>query len=234
MDDFWRAEKVTCSRELRADSLSRVRAVSLALEPGTITMLGGPAGSGKNLLLRLCGLLETPDAGEVFLHGQPTRALPDEARLALRNRHCGFVFAEPFLLNTLSVLENVAMPLFKISGLSFEAARAPITEMLTFVGLTHSADLPAEQLPHAGQQKISLARALINRPDILLVENLGERLPQRDLAEFAALLMQAQQTFGTTILATAEHRAVWPEAPRYLEMAGGEIAAESRASAKLT
>lgn len=229
MADFWRAEKVTCSRELHAEGYSTVRAVSLALEPGTITVLGGSAGCGKNLLLRLMGLMETPDAGEVFLHGLAISGLPEDARLSLRNRHFGFVFAEPFLLNTFSVLENVAMPLFKISGLGLEAARQPILEMLDFVGFAHAAATPVQELTLPEQQKISLARALVNRPQILLVENGGDQLTGGDLAAFTALLVQAHQTFGTTILVTAAHRHWLPGAHRLLEMMDGEIVADSRA-----
>src|SRR2546426_697944 len=112
------AANVSCQRSLRAESPSRVRRVSLAVEAGTWCVLHGVEGCGKNLLLRLLGLLETPDSGEVFVRGAPTRALDEAARLELRNRVFGYVFAEPFLLDTFLVAENVAMPLFKIGGTS--------------------------------------------------------------------------------------------------------------------
>src|SRR5947208_8510900 len=120
MSELLRAENVGCSRGLRAEGASSVRDVSIGIEPRTVNVLCGPEGCGKNLLLRLLGLLEMPDAGRIFLHETSTAELAENVRLDLRNRRFGFVFAEPFLLHTFSVVENVAMPLFKISGTGLE------------------------------------------------------------------------------------------------------------------
>src|SRR5256885_4493877 len=90
------AERLTCAKTLAREP-SRVRNVSVAFEARTFSLLHGPDGCGKNLLLRLLGLLDIPDAGDVLLHGASTRDATNTGRAALRNRHYGFLFAQPFL-----------------------------------------------------------------------------------------------------------------------------------------
>ena len=100
--------------------------------PGRFHVLRGPDGCGKNLLLRWLGLLQPPEAGEVLVQGSATRALSEEARAELRTQRFGFVFAAPFLLTSFSVIENVAMPLFKVSQVTPEEARRRTEALLGF------------------------------------------------------------------------------------------------------
>src|SRR5437660_994867 len=105
------ADRVTSAKTLAREP-SRVRNVSVAFEARTFSLFCCSAGCGKNLLLRLVGLLEIPDSGDVLIQGAVTRDATNAVRAALRNCHYGFLFAQPFLLPTFSPLENVAMPLF--------------------------------------------------------------------------------------------------------------------------
>lgn len=177
--------------------------VSIAVEPGRFTLLSGPPGSGAGVLLRILGLLERPDSGEVWFDSRPTGALDDAARLDLRNHAFGFVFAEPFLLDSFSVAENVAMPLFKISGFDLEQARIRTGQMLDFAGLAAAADCPASELSLLDHHKLSLARALANAPRVLIAEDAGLQLPPRDLGDFAALLRAAPGLLGVSVIATS-------------------------------
>lgn len=220
-DDFLRASAVSCERLLGGGAPSRVRALSLSIRPGALTLLRGGAGSGKNLALRLLGLLETPDAGEVYLRGTPTRALPDAARVEMRNRHFGFVFSEPFLLEGLSIAENIAMPLFKISGTGVEEARARTERLLGFAGLNGGG--AAAGLAPLEQQKVSLARALAHSPEIVLVENVDARLAGGELAEFIALLRAARGAFGVTVIASATAADAVPDAECAFTFSDGAI-----------
>ena len=216
---------VSSRRILRAAEPSRVRDVSLAIEPGTLNVLWGNEGSGKNLLLRLLGLLETPDVGEVFLHGAPTRALDEQLRLALRNQHFGFVFDEPFLLDAFSVTENVAMPLFKISGSGVDEARKHTERVLEFVGLSEQAQTGVASLSPFDQRRVSLARALVNRPEMLIVEDVDARVAARELAGFGEIVQRAKTDLGITVIMSASSAVL--ECDRAIQLEAGAVAHDS-------
>ena len=120
--------------ELRAVSCARgaesLREVSASFARATFHLLGGAPGGGRELLLRVLGALEKPDRGEVFIEGQPTSGLSEEERAELRGRRCGFVFRAPFLLPAFSVVENLAMPLFRLSHVDAAEARCRTDELL--------------------------------------------------------------------------------------------------------
>lgn len=202
-----------------------MRDLSLAIEPRTFNVLNGPHGSGKNLLLRLLGLLETPDAGEIFLHDAPTRRLDAQVRAGIRNQHFGFMFADPFLLPSLSVLENIAMPLLKISASSTDEAHSRTAALLRFVELPEHGGRLVESLGNAERQRVSLARALVNQPEMLLVENLDESLSGTELESFWELLRRVIGEFGITVLSTAAASA--STSSRVIEMTRGGIARDT-------
>ncbi len=195
---------------LRADSLVHLRAppaqlrgISLEISPASFTLLSGPPDSGASLLLRVLGLLEHPDSGELWFDSLPTSSLDDPARLALRNRLVGFLFAEPFLLDSFSVAENVAMPLFKISGFDIEQARARTAEVLAFAGLTSATDLTVSGLSPLDHHKVALARALAVSPRLLIAEDAALHLPSSDFRDFAALLRSIPTLLQISVIATA-------------------------------
>lgn len=220
---FLQASGVSCQRALHSASQTRVWEVSLAIEPGTLNVLWGAAGCGKNLLLRLLGLLETPDAGDVLLHGTSTRGLSEEARLDLRQQHFGFVFNEPFLIDAFTVVENVAMPLFKIARANVEEARQHVDQLLEFVGLRDQAQTVAGALSLLDQHKVSLARALVNRPDVLIVEDVDAYLADHDLMAFGEVLLRAKSHFGLAVIMSALTNDVRLEADRAIQLIGGKI-----------
>jgi ABC-type lipoprotein export system ATPase subunit len=180
-----------------------VHGITANLTPGCVHLLRGPDGGGKAALLRLLGLLERPEVGEIIVRGMPTSVLSDEARAELRTQRFGFVFAAPFLLSSFTVIENVAMPLFKISQVTPEEARCRTEEMLGFVGLAEAAEWPVGELPPLAQYRVAVARGMINEPSFLLVENLDGTLVGDDLTAFSELLHRVTETYGTTVVATA-------------------------------
>jgi ABC-type lipoprotein export system ATPase subunit len=180
-----------------------LRGVSLAIEPGRFTLLSGGRDSGAALLLRILGLLERPDSGELWFDSQPTASLDDPARLDLRNRQFGFLFAEPFLLDSFSVAENVAMPLFKILGFDIGQARDRTAEILGFAGLAAAADLTVAGLSPLDHHRVSLVRALATAPRLLIAEDPGLHLPPSDLRAFAALLRSVPDLLGISVIATS-------------------------------
>jgi ABC-type lipoprotein export system ATPase subunit len=220
---------------LRADSLvhrrsppAELRGVSLAIQAGGFTLLSGDAESGAGLLLRILGLLERPDSGEVWFDSIPMGPVDDVVRLGIRNHQFAFLFAEPFLLDSFTVAENVAMPLFKISGFDIERARARTAEVLDFAGIEDSADFAVADLPPLDQHKISLARALAVAPRVLIAEDPGLQLATAELREFAALLRTVPERLGISIIATSPAGAEVLGAGREIRLERGVIVADSQ------
>jgi lipoprotein-releasing system ATP-binding protein len=214
---------VSRARE-EAGVCARVERVSLAVECGDIVALTGESGCGKNLILRLLGLLEAPDTGEVFVEGQPTAHLTDDARIELRNRRCGYLFTAPFLLSAFNAAENVAMPIFKISQLTPEQARDRTEALLRFVRLDSAATY--NELPPPLQHRVALARALANHPGAILVEDLDTLLEPEDLPEFRALLHAVARELKIAVIATARPSLTPVDGERRIEIADGRIVCE--------
>ncbi|MDP9291488.1 MAG: ATP-binding cassette domain-containing protein [Verrucomicrobiota bacterium] len=195
------ARAVCCTRQLGA-ATSRLENLSADFAPATMNLLWGEPGCGKNLLLRLFGQLEAPDAGDILVGELSTRDLDVAARAALRNERFGFVFSAPFLLPSFSVIENIAMPLFKISAATIEEARSKTRGLLDFVGLRDCDWVPVDQLSLLDQQRVSLARALANWPEFLLVEDIDAHLRGPDLDQFTGLLGLAAVELKTLVICT--------------------------------
>lgn len=210
-----------------ASGCVRVEADQLCIGRGELVALTGEGGCGKNLLLRLLGLQVPPESGEVFFDGQPTAQLTDDARVELRNRRCGYLFAAPFLLAAFNVAENVAMPIFKISQLTPEEARARTETLLRFVGIDSSST--HRELSRAGQHRVALARALANQPDAIFLENFDAFLPDEELLEFRQLLHRAAQEFQTAVVFTASPSLTPVDGERRFEIADGRVIGEVEA-----
>ncbi len=216
------ARNVNCSRAIGAETTQLLDA-TVAFEPATLNILFGAKGCGKNLLLRLLGLIERPDRGEVLILGKTTQAWTEEQCTEVRSKHFGFVFEAPFLLPSFNVIENIAMPLFKLMGVPPEEAREHTTRVLDFVGMAHCAEAATETLPLWAQLRVSLARALVTTPVALFVENLDVALSDDELISFLELLATARRVFGCTVLVTATSRDLAPFGGRALEFAEGRI-----------
>ena len=210
---------VSCSR---GDGL-QVLEVTTCFEQATLNVLYGSVGSGNALLLRLLALMEVPDAGEVAIDGNSTLGWTETQRTDMRSHHFGFVFGAPFLLPSLTVIENIAMPLFKLTGIRPEEARVHTERVLEFVDLPHCAEWPSGELPLWTQLRISLARALVTTPDALFVEKLDRLAGQDEQTGFMDLLGAVPRTFGTCVLATAVCTEAVCVAGRALEMREGRV-----------
>jgi len=160
-----------CMRPLWREGASHVRGVSTEFAAGHFHAINGAAGCGKNLLLHLLGLLEQPDAGEVWVGETNATDLPAGERDSLRLRTFGFLFPACALLPSLSVLENIAFPVLKAGGTT-EAEQAEHTlSALQFCGLEDEAEQPVGQLAPGRQAVAAFARAMIHRPPLLLAES---------------------------------------------------------------
>ncbi|WP_294121064.1 ABC transporter ATP-binding protein [Sphingomonas sp.] len=168
-----------------------LRDVNLAVQPGEIVALLGPSGSGKSTLLQAVGLLEGGFEGSIRIAGREASTLDDDGRTALRRDTLGFVYQFHHLLPDFDALENVLLPQI-IHGTDDVTARARATQLLDKLGLAERRGHRPAKLSGGEQQRVAVARALANRPPLVLADeptgNLDEVTADRVLAEFLALV----------------------------------------------
>ena len=168
-----------------------LRGVNLAVQPGEIVALLGPSGSGKSTLLQAVGLLEGGFEGSIRLAGREAASLNDEGRTELRRDALGFVYQFHHLLPDFDAIENVVMPQI-IHGAHPDAARERAKELLSKLGLAARLDHRPSKLSGGEQQRVAVARALANKPALVLADeptgNLDEKTADSVLAEFLTLV----------------------------------------------
>ena len=191
------SEAVLQTRDLRrsftqADvTIEVLRGIDLAVQPGEIVALLGPSGSGKSTLLQAVGLLEGGFQGSIMITGEEASALNNDDRTRLRRDALGFVYQFHHLLPDFDALENVLLPQL-IHGAEPVPARARAEELLGKLGLSERLDHRPSKLSGGEQQRVAVARALANRPPLVLADeptgNLDEATADKVLAEFLALV----------------------------------------------
>lgn len=173
------------------ETISVLRGVDLDIQPGEIVALLGPSGSGKSTMLQAIGLLEGGFGGSIRIAGQAAEALDGDARTTLRREKLGFVYQFHHLLPDFSALENVVLPQL-ISGTSQPDAEARARELLSALGLGERQGHRPSQLSGGEQQRVAVARALANKPALVLADeptgNLDEATAERVFAQFVALV----------------------------------------------
>ena len=185
--------------EMRLDILSKAE---LALWPGQSVALVAPSGAGKSTLLHLAGLLEKPDAGEVFVDGAGTAAMADEERTRLRRLRIGFVYQFHHLLPEFTAAENIMLPQM-IRGLSRGKALERAGELLDYLGLGARKSHRPAQLSGGEQQRVAIARAVANAPGILLAdEPTGNLDPHTAEKVFATLTTLVKASGLAALVAT--------------------------------
>lgn len=183
-------------------SLTVLRGVDLDVSPGEIVGLIGPSGSGKSSLLHAAGLLERPNAGQIFIEGRDCSTLNERARTRVRLGSIGFVYQFHHLLAEFSALDNVALPMM-IAGQDHEAARERAAMLLGQLGLAERVDHQPAQMSGGEQQRVALARALANAPRLLLAdEPTGNLDPTTSSEVFESLYRLARETGVAAVIAT--------------------------------
>ena len=171
--------------------------VSLRVEAGTVTALMGRSGCGKSTLLNLAGAMDFPTSGEVLIDGRPTTALSEQELTVLRRKRIGFVFQFFQLLPTLTVLENVELPLL----LAGEAnTSSPALDRLNWVGLAEKAHSFPHQLSGGQMQRVAIARALAASPEILIADEPTGNLDTASGDQALTLLRESADRFGAAVL----------------------------------
>lgn len=203
--------------------------IDLTLKPGEFAALIGPSGSGKSTLLNLIGLLDRPTAGQLFLAGQATEELGDEARTRLRARAIGFVFQFHHLLPAFSAQENVMLPLLAARGRRDEAMFARAAELIDQVGLTPWAGQRPNDLSGGQQQRVAIARSLVLEPALVLADEPTGNLDTHSADVVFELLRRVNREKGTTFLIVTHDPRLANRCDRIIELVDGQIAADGTA-----
>lgn len=205
--------------EARVDAL---RGITLKILPGEIVAITGPSGCGKSTLLHLLGALDTPTSGQVYLEGHPLHSLNDDKLTALRRLKIGFVFQFFHLLPTLTVEENVLLPLL-LSGRVNPLARARARDLLTSVQLADRSHHRPHQLSGGQLQRAAIARALIHQPSILLADEPTGNLDSASSNAVIELITRLARKEKTTVLLVTHSQSVAATADRQIQLVDGRI-----------
>ncbi|WP_377295495.1 ABC transporter ATP-binding protein [Rhizobium sp. SGZ-381] len=202
--------------------LSILKGADFELRAGEIVALVAPSGTGKSTLLHLAGLLEHPDAGEIFINGESCGNLPDERRTAIRRGDIGFVYQFHHLLPEFSALENIMMPQL-IGGLSKKEAQERAAQLLDYMRIGHRASHRPSELSGGEQQRVAIARAVANAPLVLLAdEPTGNLDPETASYVFDALEALVRQSGLAALIATHNHELA-SRMDRRVTIDGGKI-----------
>ena len=206
----------------RFGELEVLRGVDLTVNAGEIVSIVGASGAGKTTLLQILGTLDLPDAGEVAIGGQSTAGLSRRELSAFRNAHLGFVFQFHRLLPEFNALENVLMPAW-IAGKSTDESRVRAKELLEELGMGHRIEHNPSELSGGEQQRVAVARALMNAPSVLLADEPSGNLDSENAAMLHDLFFELRDRLGQTIVLVTHNEPLAQRADRMLRMADGQF-----------
>ena len=206
--------------DARVDAL---RGVSIKILPGEIVAITGPSGCGKSTLLHILGALDTPTSGQAYLEGHPLHSLDDDKLTALRRHKIGFIFQFFHLLPTLTVEENVLLPLL-LAGRVTPPAKSRAHELLAAVGLSDRSHHCPHQLSGGQLQRAAVARALIHRPSVLLADEPTGNLDSASSTIVIQLLTQLARNEKTTVILVTHSDRIAAAADRQIALVDGRLA----------
>jgi putative ABC transport system ATP-binding protein len=217
------ARSVTRVFPMQAGPVTAVREVSLQVEAGDYLAIGGPSGCGKSTLLALLGCVDVPTTGSVWFDGRDVGVLGDGARGRIRLTRIGFVFQRFFLLPMLTAWENIELPQAEV-GVAAAERRARTRSLLEYVELSDRADHLPSQLSGGEMQRVAVARALANRPALLLADEPTGELDE-ETGEHIAALFDRVHADGTAIVVVTHNAALAARARTHVTMRSGGLRA---------
>ena len=207
-------------------TVNALQGVTLAIERGSFVAIMGASGSGKSTLMNLLGCLDRPTSGRYWLDGVPVEGLDRDQLAEIRNQKIGFVFQNFNLLQRMTAMENVQLPLLYSAGPELHADERA-TQVLALVGLAGREHSLPTQLSGGQQQRIAIARALINNPEILLADEPTGQLDSHTSAEIMGIFQQLNRTHGITIVVVTHSDEVAGFASRVITFRDGRIVNDS-------
>ena len=201
MSDIIKTENITKSYTSGVITTHALREISMRIPRGSFTCIVGPSGHGKSTLMHLLGGLDRPTSGQVYLDGTEISRLDNGTIAGLRAKKVGFVFQFFNLLQGLTALENVEIPMM-LTGVPLAEQAARARELLAQVGLSDKSDATPAQLSGGQQQRVAIARALANNPDILLLDEPTGNLDSSAEAEVLNILHHLHKQGKTIVIVT--------------------------------
>ena len=203
-------------------SLQVLKGITLDISKGEIVSIVGPSGAGKTTLLQIIGTLDKPDQGSVIIDGTDVMKLSDARRSAFRNKHMGFVFQFHQLLPEFTALENIMMPAL-IGGTSRREAKNRAEELLAFMGLSERASHKPNELSGGEKQRVAVARALVNKPDVVFADEPSGSLDTQNNQELHRLFFELRDQMGQTFVIVTHDEQLADLADRKICMQDGRI-----------
>jgi lipoprotein-releasing system ATP-binding protein len=202
------------------ENLKVLKGINLEIEKSEIVAITGASGAGKTTLLHILGTLDKPDNGTVEINGQVISGLNEKKLAAFRNKHIGFVFQFHHLLPEFTALENVCIPAF-IAHISKKEAEKNAREILDFLGLSSRLSHKPSQLSGGEQQRVAVARALINKPDVILADEPSGNLDSANARELHKLFFDLRENFSQTFVIVTHNAEFAGMSDRLLHMKDG-------------
>lgn len=206
--------------------LKVLKGIDIEIRDREVVSIVGASGAGKTTLLQIIGTLDRPDSGIVYYNGTDTSRLRGKAMASFRNNNIGFVFQFHQLLPEFTALENVCIPAY-IAGKSRAAAEERALEILGFLNLTDRIDHKPSELSGGEQQRVAVARALINNPAVILADEPSGNLDSENKNELHKLFFRLRDSFGQTIIIVTHDRQLAGMSDRILQIKDGLIVNES-------
>lgn len=196
--------------------------VSLSINKGEFVSIVGQSGAGKTTLLQIIGTLDRPDSGNVWIGGESLFGMDEDSISSFRNLHIGFVFQFHQLLPEFSAIENVMIPAL-IGKLSKDEAEKRAKELLEFLGVEHRAEHKPNELSGGERQRVAVARALVNRPDVLLADEPSGSLDSKNKEELNKLFLRLRDELNQTLVVVTHDMEMASISDRVLRMQDGRI-----------
>ena len=206
----------------RYGSLEVLRGVNLEIKKGEVVAIVGPSGCGKSTLLHILGSLDKPDMGEIVINNTAISLLSGNKLAEFRNRHIGFVFQFHHLLPEFTALENVCIPGW-LAGRGKAEVKGKAEELLKLLGLEQRNENKPNQLSGGEQQRVAVARALINNPDIVFADEPTGNLDSANAQELHQLFFDLRKQFNQTFLIVTHNEELSQLSDRLLHMKDGRI-----------
>ena len=203
-------------------SLQVLKGISLSIDRGEVVSITGPSGAGKTTLLQIMGSLDKPDGGKVLYDEQDITKMSEKEISAFRNRHIGFVFQFHQLLPEFTALENISIPML-IAGQGMRQANARAKELLELLGLADRADHKPSELSGGEKQRIAVARALANQPDVILADEPSGSLDTKNKEELHKLFFSLRDQLGQTFVIVTHDESLAAMTDRTIRLLDGSI-----------
>lgn len=202
--------------------LQVLKGVNLQIKKGEIISIVGPSGAGKTTLLQLVGTLDRPDSGTISFNGRNLETLSNKELAKFRNKHIGFVFQFHQLLPEFTALENIIIPAL-IAGRNRDEATKEALELLKLMNLRERAEHKPSQMSGGENQRVAVARALINHPDLILADEPSGSLDSHNKEELHKLFFDLRERFGQTFLIVTHDDSLAELTDRKIKMVDGVI-----------